>query len=331
MKLSIVIPNYNGRKFLPACLHSLCGQTWQDFEILLADNGSTDGSLAFVSSHYPEVRILSASENRGFSAAANAGIQNASSPYIMLLNNDTILLPSCLARLMKVIEEHPSAFSVGANILMMETPRKTDTAGDFYSVFGYAFCGRQGLAPRFQNRQFGPAVPVFTNCACAAIYRRDLLLQAGLFDQQFFAYLEDVDLGFRARILGYKNYHCPTAVVLHTGSGTTGQKYTAFKVFLSARNNVLLRKKNLTFAQRLLHAPFTFTGTLAKSIYFRRHGLCRSYLKGWAAGLRIASACPKGRGLKAVSSWQAFLRTEPWLLYGSVRYIYEYIRRQLSS
>lgn len=320
MKLSIIIPNFNGARFLGPCLDSLRNQTFQDFQVLLADNGSSDSSLSFVSSHYPEVLILLSPRNQGFAAAANAGIRYARTPYVMLLNNDTILAPSCLAHLMEAIQQDPRAFSVGAKILTMDEPPLVDTTGDFYSLFGYAFCRGQGDKPGPRNLR-----PVFTNSGCAVIYRRSLLGRTGLLDPRFFAYLEDVDLGFRARIRGLTNIHCPSAIVFHVGSGTTGAKYTPLKVFCSARNNLWLRQKNLTLFQKICHLPLFVLGSFVKYLYFRRHGLHTWYLRGILAGLRHPVL--PGRELSFVS----FLRTEPWILLGTFLYAAQYLRRKLTS
>lgn len=320
MKLTIIIPNFNGAHFLKPCLDSLRSQTFQDFKILLIDNGSSDESLSLVESGYPEVSILKFSHNRGFAAAVNTGIRAADTPYIMTLNNDTLIEPHCIGRLMAAIQTDPRIFSAGALILSRSVPVRTDTSGDFYNLFGYAFCRDQGLPMRRR-----PCRNVFTNCGCACIYRRELLQETGLFDPRFFAYLEDVDLGIRARLLGYRNICCQKAIVYHTGSGTTGSKYTSLKVFCSARNNIWLRQKNLSMLQRLFHAPLFFGGTVAKYLYFHKMGLHLWYLRGILQGIRHPIQ-PENSFAK-VSPW----RLEPWIFYGTVLYVFQYLRRRLIS
>ena len=322
MNVTVIIPNYNGIRFLPDCLASLRQQTFRDFSVVVVDNGSTDGSVRFVEEHYPEVQVLALDRNRGFAYAVNAGIMASTAPFVMLLNNDTAAAPDCLAYLMEGIRQSDSIFSVGARIVQMQEPRRIDTTGDFYSLPGYAFCRGQGLTdyPRTSGE-------VFTNCGCAVLYRRELLDRTGLFDPRFFAYLEDVDLGMRARRLGYRNLYVPEAIVRHVGSGTTGAKYTEFKVFYSARNNLWLRRKNLTILQRILHAPFAAAGMLMKYFFFRRLGLQNAYrkgcLRGMTGGFTAAQreGCPKGAA--------AFLRTEPWIWYGTFLYIRQFLRRKL--
>lgn len=323
MKLSIIIPNYNGLPFLRDCLPSLARQTFSDFEIIIVDNGSTDGSTGFIRRNYPEVHLVTLSKNTGFSTAVNIGIRASKCPYVMLLNNDTTLAPDCVELLLSCIENKPYIFSAGARILAAKAPHLADTCGDYYSVFGYAFCRGQGLMSNAFSKQ---VYPVFTNCACAAIYRRSLLEKTGLFDERFFAYLEDVDLGFCARRLGFSNVHCPKALVFHTGSGTTSAKYTAFKVFHSAKNNILLRQKNLTLLQKLLHLPTWGAGTLLKYLFFRRQGLGRAYTAGCLAGLRTASHNPiVKRNLR--DCFASFVRTEPWIIFGTFLYVSQYIKR----
>lgn len=321
MRLNVIIPNYNGRRFLPACLDSLRAQTYRSFFVTVVDNGSDDDSLSLLSASYPEVAIIRLSHNRGFSAAANEGILRAGTPFVMLLNNDTILKPDCIEQLMKAMAAGPDIFSAGALILCMEAPHCTDTSGDYYSLFGYAFCRGQGLPP--VKRAPGQ---VFSNCGCAVVYRTALLRKTGLFDPRFFAYLEDVDLGFRARRLGFRNVSCPDAVALHYGSGTTGRRYSPFKVYHSARNNILLRKKDLTKIQRISHAPFFLAGTLLKYCYFRRIHLEKYYARGILSGLKERSPLPG----KQTGGVRAFLRTEPWILYGTFLYIRQLFHRRLS-
>lgn len=319
MKLNIIIPNYNGRHFLSACLHSLKKQTFTDFDVTVVDNASFDDSVQWLCENYPDVHIISLSENMGFAKAVNTGICHTKNPYIMVLNNDAILAPDCISHLMYTMGKSPKTFSAGANILTLKSPHLTDTTGDFYSMQGYAFCRNQGLKPSRQNSS-----TVFTNCGCAVIYRRSLLRRVGLFDNSFFAYLEDVDLGFRARRLGFQNVHCPNAVVYHYGSGTTKTKYTSFKVYHSARNNIWLRKKNLTKFQRFLHAPFFIAGTIGKYIYFRKYHLHTCYRNGIVNGLRTNPAVTKPNFL-------SFCRTEPWIWYGTFLYLLQYIKRRLLS
>lgn len=243
----------------------------------------------------------------------------------MLLNNDTTVKHNCVEKLMNAITSDSQIFSAGAHVLSMRAPYLTDTSGDFYSFFGYAFCRGQGLsAARFALSRHNQ-LSTFTNCGCAVIYRRCLLQKTGLFDERFFAYLEDVDLGFRARKMGYKNIVCTEAHVFHYGSGTTGAKYTPMKVYLSARNNIWLRQKNLSLFQRLIQAPFFLVGTIAKYFYFCRIHLGSFYSKGILEGIKTRHFLHP----QTSATTQSDLRTEYWLLYGSLLYIVQLFQRHL--
>lgn len=325
MKLRIIIPNYNGAHFLKNCLDSLRHQTYQNFRITVVDNGSSDESVTLLQRYYPEADILNLPYNKGFAAAANAGIRSSKEPYVMLLNNDTTVRHNCVEELMNAITSDRQIFSAGAHVLSMRAPYLTDTSGDFYSLFGYAFCRGQGLsAARFALSRHNQ-LSTFTNCGCAVIYRRCLLQKTGLFDERFFAYLEDVDLGFRARKMGYKNIVCTEAHVFHYGSGTTGAKYTPMKVYLSARNNIWLRQKNLSLFQRLIQAPFFLVGTIAKYFYFCRIHLGSFYSKGILEGIKTRHFLHP----QTSATTQSDLRTEYWLLYGSLLYIVQLFQRHL--
>lgn len=325
MKLRIIIPNYNGAHFLKNCLDSLRHQAYQNFRITVVDNGSSDESVTLLQRYYPEADILNLPYNKGFAAAANAGIRSSKEPYVMLLNNDTTVKHNCVEKLMNAITSDSQIFSAGAHVLSMRAPYLTDTSGDFYSFFGYAFCRGQELsAVRFALSRHNQ-LSTFTNCGCAVIYRRCLLQKTGLFDERFFAYLEDVDLGFRARKMGYKNIVCTEAHVFHYGSGTTGAKYTPMKVYLSARNNIWLRQKNLSLFQRLIQAPFFLLGTIAKYFYFCRIHLGSFYSKGILEGIKTRHFLHP----QTSSTTQSDLRTEYWLLYGSLLYIVQLFQRHL--
>lgn len=282
MKATIIIPSYNGKKFLKDCIEALYRQTFRDFEIILTDNGSTDGSAAYVRSHFPQVRILRSLKNRGFSSAVNAGIRRASSPYVVLLNNDTIAEPDFLLHLIASIEESENIFSVSSLMLNLYRPELTDSAGDLYTLPGYAVCRGMGRPSSCFNR----ARDVFSACAGAAVYRREALIRLGGFDERFFAYLEDVDLGYRARLNGYVNRYCPQAVVYHARGGTSGTGYTPFKVYYSARNNVWLNYKNMPGLQLLINAFPILLGCLLKYFYFCRIGLGGIYRMGVKSGIR---------------------------------------------
>ncbi len=292
MKTTVVIPNYNGIEYLKGCLETLEKST-VELSVVVVDNGSKDGSREWVSAHYPGARLLAFSENRGFCEAVNAGIRAAKTPYVFLLNNDTRVERDCVERLEAAMERDLRIFSVGARMLCMYAPDRIDGAGDLYCALGWAFAVGKGK-PKDRVKNPGD---VFSNCAGAALYRRAYLEKTGLFDETHFAYLEDVDLGYRARIMGYRNVTEPSAVVYHAGSAFSGSRYNEFKISHSARNNVYLIYKNMPVFQILLNLPFLLAGFLIKQIFFTARGFGGVYARGLREGVRLC-ASEKGRRKK---------------------------------
>ena len=283
-EVAIVIPNYNGMQYLETCLTSLARQSFCDFTVYLVNNGSTDQSRSYVAEHFPEVKWIQLDQNYGFSRAVNEGILHSIEPYIVLLNNDTQAEETFVEELLQGIRRHPKAFSAGAKMLSWQERDKIDDAGNYYNMLGWAFARGKGSAEtRYQKEQ-----KVFTACAGAAIYRRSLLEETGLFDEEHFAYLEDLDIGYRARILGYENWFLPEARVYHVGSGTSGSRYNLFKIRYSSRNNIYLIYKNMPVLQLLLNLPALTLGFLAKLVFFASKGYGREYAAGIKNGFSIS-------------------------------------------
>ena len=247
IKVTVIIPNYNGLKFMEPCFKALELQIYHKFQILVVDNGSTDGSVEWLKEH--QIPTIFLDTNTGFSGAVNVGIRAAKTPYVLLLNNDTE--PDChfIGEMVKAIERSPKIFSVSSKMIQMYHKDKMDDAGDMYSLLGWAYQRGVGRS----SGGYSHPCRVFSACAGAAIYRREIFEKIGYFDEMHFAYLEDIDVGYRARIAGYDNVYCPHAVVYHVGSGTSGSKYNSFKVRLAARNNIYLNYKNMPFLQLLVN------------------------------------------------------------------------------
>ena len=239
MKTTIIIPNYNGLSFMEPCFEALDRQTTKDFKILVVDNGSTDGSVEWLKEK--QIPSIFLPENTGFSGAVNVGLKAADTPYVILLNNDTKVAPHYVEALERAMDRSEKIFSVSSKMIQMYHPDLMDDAGDMYSVLGWAFQRGVGRPEGLYKK----SCRVFTACAGAAIYRREVFETIGYFDEMHFAYLEDIDVGYRAKLYGYDNVFCPEAVVYHVGSGTSGSKYNSFKVKLAARNNVYLNYKNM--------------------------------------------------------------------------------------
>ncbi len=282
--ITIVIPNYNGMKYLKGCLESLQIQTDQDFEVLMIDNGSSDGSVEWVREHYPRVKIRAYHRNTGFCHAVNVGIRLSHTPFVLLLNNDVVCDKDMVLQLHQAMLEKEDAFCCCAKLLQMADPSKIDDAGDFYSALGWAFARGKGKSSALYTRQ----EKVFACCAAAAIYRKSMLEKTGLFDERHFAYLEDIDIGYRAQRMGYENWYIPGAVVYHAGSATSGSAHNEFKVRLAARNGIWLVKKNMPAWQMILNLPTLSAGCAIKWVYFLRKDLGDAYLEGLRQGLRSA-------------------------------------------
>ena len=284
MKVSVIIPNMNGKHFLEECLDSLSGLSFDDTEIIVVDNASTDGSVEYMHERYPFVRIFENSENMGFAPAVNQGIRGAKGQYVLLLNNDTKVLPGFVDALCKALDDDEKVFGASAQMLMYSDPELIDDAGDLYTLFGLAFQrGNRKPASRFSK-----SARITSPCGGACMYRMSVLNEIGLLDEAFFAYREDLDLGIRAKIHGYKNVYVPEARVIHYGSGTankTGKRYNEFKTRLGTRNLVWVNYKNMPFLMHLINFPFILMGILIKSLFFLRHGLTRCYLKAVFEGL----------------------------------------------
>lgn len=286
-KSTIVIPNYNGIKYIEACLDSIYGGTTTDVEVIVVDNASTDGSLALIEEKFRQVRVIKNRENTGFSVAVNQGIEASTTPYVILLNNDTRVDKLFVRELERVLDEDKDnkVFSASARLISLYDKEKTDDAGDFYCALGWAFARGKGKNPALYDRNCN----VFAACAGAAIYRRALLSaeKVGLFDKEHFAYLEDIDIGYRAKLHGYQNRFAANAVVYHAGSATSGSRYNAFKVKLAARNSVYLIYKNMPLVQIIINLPFLAAGFFIKALFFAKKGLGKEYIAGLGNGIRL--------------------------------------------
>lgn len=284
MEVSVIIPNFNGLAYLEGVLSGLERQSMKNFEVILVDNGSTDGSCAFVAAQYSWVHIIELSENFGFSRAVNEGIKAARAPYVLLLNNDTEVEPDFLKEMTEGIQRHKKAFSCQAKMIQFHDREKMDDGGNYYCALGWAFAGGKGKAAERYDKE----KKIFSSCAGAAIYRKKIFEKIGYFDDEHFAYLEDLDVGYRARIYGYENWYIPGAVVYHVGSGTSGSRYNQFKIRYSSRNNIYMIYKNMPLLQMILNLPFLLVGFGMKILFFCLKGYGREYLAGIKNGFQLS-------------------------------------------
>lgn len=284
LDVTVIIPNYNGKQYIRECLGSLCRQSCGQVPVIVVDNASADGSLEIIRQEFPEVTCIKLPENQGFCRAVNIGIRAADTTYVILLNNDTAVKEDFVPELLQAIQKDGRIFSCQAQMRQMDCPELLDSAGDFYSAFGWAL-SRGKNAPCEAYRQESS---IFSACAGAAIYRKELFEKIGYFDEEHFAYLEDVDIGYRAKIAGYENRYAPKAVVFHKGSAATGSRYNRFKVKSAARNNLYLLYKNMPRWQLLINLPFLAAGMLIKLAFFAAKGMGLTYLAGLKDGILLA-------------------------------------------
>ena len=284
MKSTVIIPNYNGMKFIENCMKALEQETSTSYCICVVDNGSTDGSKEWVKNNCPEVQLIEMGKNTGFCGAVNAGIDAAKTPYVVLLNNDTEVEYGFVKALETALEKEKKSFSVSAKMVDLYNKEVLDGAGDLYCALGWAFALGKGKAVTENYRK---PQEVFSACGGAVIYRKEILDKIGSFDKNHFAYLEDCDLGYRAQIFGYRNYYTPDAVVYHAGSGVSGSRHNEFKVTLSSKNSVYLIYKNMPVLQVILNLPFLIPGFLVKYLFFIKKGLGATYRKGILQGIKF--------------------------------------------
>lgn len=322
-EVTIIIPNYNGLHFMEPCFQALNRQTFQAFDVLVVDNGSTDGSAVWLKEH--QIPSILLKENTGFSNAVNKGIKAVDTPYVILLNNDTKVDSDYVSQMLKAIKQSKRIFSVSSKMIQMHDTKRIDDAGDMYTVLGWAYQRGVGQKSSGYNR----SAEVFSACAGAAIYRREVFELIGYFDERHFAYLEDLDVGYRAKIAGYHNRYCPQAVVYHVGSGTSGSKYNSFKVRLAARNNVYLNYKNMPLLQLLVNGiPITF-GIFLKYRFFKKIGFGKDYLEGLWEGIHTARTCNKVP--YRPEHLKNYLSIEWELIVGTFIYVYEFTKRKLTT
>lgn len=320
-KVTIIIPNYNGLKFMEPCFETLNRQTTDDYQVLVVDNGSTDGSVEWLKER--KIPSIFLEENTGFTGAVNVGLKAAKTPYVILLNNDTEVHEDFVAQMIRAIEKSPSIFSVSCKMIQLYQKDLMDDAGDMYTVLGWAYQRGVGQSSSGYNKER----EIFSACAAAAIYRREVFETIGYFDEMHFAYLEDMDVGYRAKIAGYHNRYCPDAIIYHAGSATSGSKYNSFKVKLAARNNIYLNYKNMPAIQLLVNLLPLILGICVKYGFFKKRGFGKDYLAGLTEGLKTVHKCKKVK--YRPENLVNYLSIQWELIAGTFLYVWEFSRRKL--
>lgn len=278
--VSVVIVNWNGRRWLESCLPALAAQRYRHFEIIVVDNASEDDSVAWLAQNWPDVRVLIQPENTGFAAANNRGIEVATGDWIATLNNDTLVDANWLANLVAAAGE-PQVGMVASLVVFWDDPGRVDAAGIEVDVAGMAWNrghGRPVEEVLVEDEVFGPN-------ASAALYRRQMLAEIGAFDEDFFAYYEDVDLAWRARQAGWRCHYAPAAVVRHWHSATGGQ-FPRLKAYLVSRNKLWTIVKNYQRRQLWYRLPLIALVDLVALAYRLATDRNLAPLKGRLAALR---------------------------------------------
>jgi GT2 family glycosyltransferase len=243
---------------------SLRRQIYRDFEVIVVDNGSSDDSVQFIQTNFNEVKIIRLPVNQGFCQAVNCGIKSAKGKYLALLNNDTETHPAWLEELVRALRENPRVGFCASKMLNFFQRDRIDNAGDRLSYYGYNV--GQG---EVDFGQYDRPSPVLSACAGAAIYRRELFFDTGLFDEDFFAYYEDIDLALRAQLQGYQCLYVPTAVVYHIHQATSN-RIPAKQFFCKQRNIFFVHLKNMPFKLLLKILPVFLALHLFASVSYLR-------------------------------------------------------------
>ena len=288
MKATIIIPNINGKGWLKDSIESVYAQTEQDFELIVVDNGSTDESLEQARSYCsrPNFTLIENGCNTGFSHAVNQGIARAKSEFVVLFNNDAFAEPQWLAELLRAAESDEKIFAV------------------------------QSLMIRHFDRELA-------DDAGAALYRKSILDEIGVFDENFFAYFEDVDLSWRANNAGYKNILCPTAKCYHICGASTGAvRYNAFKSQQSGRNSILLPLKNEPLLMLLLNFIPLALGYLLKCYKFHKQGFGEAWDKGMHEAFDLLRSGRLGKRPFRLRDLPNYILMELWMIWNMVPYLW---------
>jgi GT2 family glycosyltransferase len=290
--ISVIIPNHNGAVCLKTCLQSLSRQSFAQFELLVVDNASRDSSIEVVRSHAPDAKILIQRENLGFAAAVNQGIKAAQGAWIAVLNNDTEADPEWLAECAAAIRRHPDASYFACCILDFTHRETIYSAGDCFLRAGLGYRRGQGMT---YGPEYDAEIPIFSTCGCAALYRKETFEAHQGYEERFFAYLEDVDLGLRLQASGARGYYAPKARIYHLGGATSGGEFAPLAVRLRTRNSLLLLLKSLPAQILWRSLPMIIAAQMVWLGRALSRGRIFSCLRGWAGFLRHAPAMMRRR------------------------------------
>jgi len=302
-RVDLVILNLNGLHFLKPCLDAVLAQTFHDVQVWLVDNGSTDGSVTFVKTHYPQVNLITNPTNEGFSAANNKAIRAGVAEYVATLNNDTAVEPGWLSALVGAMDANPRIGMCASKMIFASRRDTINSAGIVIDRVGIAW---DRLGGQTDDRREDAPQPVFGVCAGAALYRRAMLDEIGLFDEDFFAYLEDADLAWRAQWAAWRAIYVPQARVYHHHTGTSP---APFKSRLLGRNKVWLIAKNYPTLYLLMYLPLIVLYDLTAVAFAVLSRRDLNALRGRLAGLRgLPAMLRKRRRLTRRASGSQIMR-----------------------
>lgn len=265
VKLSVIIPNWNGKHLLKICLPSLKKQSFKEFEVVIVDNGSEDGSIEYIEKYFPEVKLIKLSENIGFAPAVNLGLKICVGEMMVLLNNDTEVDKNCLKNLVRTAIEKKDIGFIAAKILNFNNRKLIDSAGDYIDAVGHADNFGRGES---DSEKFNNPGPLFLATAGGSLFKREVFEKIGFFDHQYFAYMEDVDLCLRAQLAGIKGWYDPSAIIYHIHKATSS-KNPGFTEYLQYRNMTLTVIKN--FPNKLLIKDFNWLKIILVNINTMRY------------------------------------------------------------
>ena len=271
--ISVVVLNYNGRRYLKKCISSLSVQSYGDFEVIVVDNGSTDGSVEYLKTHFPRVKIVRNKSNLGFAGGINVGIEHAEGKYILTLNNDTQADMNFVERLAEAMDSDEAMGMCASKMLFPDG--RINSTGICLSRSGAAW-DRGMFEP--DEGQYEELEEVFGPCAGAALYRKEMLDEIGLFDEDFFLYMEDVDLAFRARLAGWRCIYVPGAEVYHFHGGTAGFG-SDLAVYYGNRNIVWYTLKDFPMGMLITSLPWIVGRNLAVIPYYMLLGQGKTILR----------------------------------------------------
>jgi GT2 family glycosyltransferase len=304
--VAVIVVNANGGELLERSLHALAVQTRPPRRVLVVDNASTDGSVDGIERRHPAIEVVRLDRNVGFGAANNIGVQAvADCSWIALLNPDAFPEPRWLEALLKAARSEPDYSFFASRLLLADDPGKLDGTGDVYHVSGLAFRRDHGRRVGSVTR---PRAEVFAPCAAAAMYKRSAFVEAGGFDERYFAYLEDLDLAFRLRLSGHRCLYVPESTVLHVGSPSTGRT-SDFTVFHAQRNMVWTYAKNMPPPLVWLYLP---EHLLVNLVAFAAYSLRGQGRVVWRAKREAMRVLP--RMLAERRRLQAQRRADAWQL-----------------